>query len=203
MEKRRIGIDIDNTLANTQERLQKVVSERGLSLNKDTYDLSDALGINNKKVNELFKEVWSKPNDIKPMPGAVETVQGLHAKFEIVIVTSNHQADESTLKSWLTQNSIPYDEFHVVAKPLKKPDYGLFVLIEDYGEVALEQVNRGGFAILIRWPYNEAYAGKSKLLSMCTWNEVSGKVKEMEMVARQSELAQLERPALGNKLRLA
>ncbi|MEM3781585.1 MAG: hypothetical protein QXT43_01305 [Candidatus Micrarchaeaceae archaeon] len=187
-----IFIDIDGTLANMMERFDEVLRSEGLRPPREgytTYNLAGLLGISKAELSRLFCKTWSEPEKIRPMvPGIGKIIDGFKENFEVVIITSNNYASESSLKQWLASHGIKYDRFLRVNEQLDKAKYAPYILIDDYGEVIRAHVerNKGSYAILIPWPYNEGQERTNERIYRIGWDQAEKKVNELALLLKDA-----------------
>ena len=124
----RIGLDIDDTICNTNFILMKYAykynNENGNKelLKYNTNDFSKVLGWNNDEVNSFFRKYYLEAlNEIEPKFNVKEVLSSLRDnRHEIIFITirndnecgGKNEAYRIT-EEWLKKFEIPYDELHV------------------------------------------------------------------------------------------
>ncbi|MGC8629071.1 MAG: hypothetical protein ACP5T4_02575 [Candidatus Micrarchaeia archaeon] len=170
----KIGIDLDDTIANSLKLVVKELRKNGSNISMPSeYDLTEAWNLPKEQIVELFKEAW-RNRDMMPLmspnlPDIIRKFKKLG--FEIDIITANHLTEKKTIESWLKERGIAYDKFIRVKDPFDKPGK-VDVLIEDYGEVAAEQAKKGGIALVLGHSYN-SYLANGNVVYCKDWNDIA------------------------------
>ncbi len=124
----KIGIDIDDTIANTSEQINiyaKIFTENILKRkfklkNIDIYDPMWARHLYGW-TEEEDKEFWNKyyekcVQNVKPMKNAANIINKLFENNEIIIITARWDRKEGTIneitKEWLKNNNIHYNKLY-------------------------------------------------------------------------------------------
>ncbi len=194
----RIGIDIDNTLTEVQEELNKAAFEYAISLGKkiDNYDNPMEDIKNNgdtyrKKFQFEYEELKyflkniqeNITNNATPRENAKEVIDKLKKEgHEIYIITARdsefHDDPYKLSKDWLDKNEIYYDKLIVNAREkssvCKNEKIDLF--IDDQLNNCLGVQNVGIQTIMIT---NEIY-NYDKIKQLKNWNEIYSYINEME-----------------------
>lgn len=131
-----IGIDIDNTLTEVQEELNKAAYDYAIKLGKNIENPENSLeDIKNngdlyrktfqftyEELKYFLKDIQEEiTNNAKPREGAVETIKKLRKDgHKIYIVTARdsefHDDPYNQSKNWLDKNNIEYDKLIVNAR---------------------------------------------------------------------------------------
>lgn len=194
----RIGIDIDNTLTEVQEELNKAAFEYAISLGKkiDNYDNPMEDIKNNgdtyrKKFQFEYEELKyflkniqeNITNNATPRENAKEVIDKLKKEgHEIYIITARdsefHDDPYKYSKYWLDKNKIYYDKLIVNAREkssvCEKEKIDLF--IDDQPNNCLSVSNIGIHTIMIT---DKAY-NYDKIKQLKDWNEIYNYINEME-----------------------
>lgn len=194
----KIGIDIDNTLTEVQEELNKAAFEYAISLGKkiDNYDNPIEDIKNNgdtyrKKFQFTYEELKYFLKDIQenitnnasPRANAKEVIDKLKKDGnEIYIITARdsefHDDPYKYSKDWLDKNKIYYDKLIVNAREkssvCEKEKIDLF--IDDQLNNCLSVSNIGIHTIMIT---GKAY-NYDKIKQLKDWNEIYNYINEME-----------------------
>ena len=194
----RIGIDIDNTLTEVQEELNKAAFEYAISLGKkiDNYDNPMEDIKNNgdtyrKKFQFEYEELKyflkniqeNITNNATPREKAKEVIDKLKKEgHEIYIITARdsefHDDPYKLSKDWLDKNEIYYDKLIVNAREkssvCKNEKIDLF--IDDQLNNCLSVQNVGIQTIMIT---NKIY-NYDKIKQLKNWNEIYNYINEME-----------------------
>ena len=194
----KIGIDIDNTLTEVQEELNKAAFEYAISLGKkiDNYDNPIEDIKNNgdtyrKKFQFTYEELKYFLKDIQenitnnasPRANAKEVIDKLKKDGnEIYIITARdsefHDDPYKYSKDWLDKNKIYYDKLIVNAREkssvCEKEKIDLF--IDDQPNNCLSVSNIGIHTIMIT---DKTY-NYDKIKQLKDWNEIYNYINEME-----------------------
>lgn len=194
----RIGIDIDNTLTEVQEELNKAAFEYAISLGKkiDNYDNPMEDIKNNgdtyrKKFQFEYEELKyflkniqeNITNNATPRENAKEVIDKLKKEgHEIYIITARdsefHDDPYKYSKDWLDKNKIYYDKLIVNAREkssvCEKEKIDLF--IDDQPNNCLSVSNIGIHTIMIT---DKTY-NYDKIKQLKDWNEIYNYINEME-----------------------
>lgn len=194
----KIGIDIDNTLTEVQEELNKAAFEYAISLGKKINNYDNPIeDIKNdgdtyrKKFQFTYEELKYFLKDIQenitnsanPRENAKEAIDKLKEKgHEIYIITARdsefHDDPYKLSKDWLDKNKIYYDKLIVNAREkssvCKNEKIDLF--IDDQLNNCLSVQNAGIQTIMIT---NEIY-NYDEIKQLKNWNEIYNYINEME-----------------------
>lgn len=194
----KIGIDIDNTLTEVQDELNKAAFDYAISLGKkiensdipmeeienngDTY--KKKFQFSYEELKYFLKDIQENiTNNASPRENVKEVIDKLKEKgHEIYIITARdsefHDDPYKLSKDWLDKNKIYYDKLIVNARKkssvckLEKID----LLIDDQLNNCLDVSNVGIQAIMItdkKYEYNQ-------IIQLKEWNEIYNYINEME-----------------------
>jgi len=173
-KKPKLGIDLDNTLANTDAIFRELLKEHyGINLSREdeTRRMEEATGLSAEEVVQLVREGWATPDRIFPLDkNLTYFLSLLHENYEIYIVTSNHQASLEAIKGWLKRNNVPYDKLVIAKGDEYKTNY-VDVLVDDALECVKPHAKAGKQAVLLAWPYNENF-NERRIARFETWEEI-------------------------------
>ena len=194
----KIGIDIDNTLTEVQEELNKAAFEYAISLGKkiDNYDNPmEDIKNNGDKYRKKFQFTYEEikyflkniqeniTNNAIPRENAKEVIDKLKKdRNEIYIITARdsefHDDPYKLSKDWLDKNEIYYDKLIVNAREkssvCEKEKIDLF--IDDQLNNCLSVQNAGIQTIMIT---DKTY-NYDKIKQLKDWNEIYNYINEME-----------------------
>ena len=194
----KIGIDIDNTLTEVQEELNKAAFEYAISLGKkiDNYDNPmEDIKNNRDKYRKKFQFTYEEikyflkniqeniTNNAIPRENAKEVIDKLKKdRNEIYIITARdsefHDDPYKLSKDWLDKNEIYYDKLIVNAREkssvCEKEKIDLF--IDDQLNNCLSVQNAGIQTIMIT---DKTY-NYDKIKQLKDWNEIYNYINEME-----------------------
>ena len=194
----KIGIDIDNTLTEVHDELNKAAFDYAISLGKeiensdipmeeienngDTY--KKKFQFSYEELKYFLKDIQENiTNNASPRENVKEVIDKLKEKgHEIYIITARdsefHDDPYKLSKDWLDKNKIYYDKLIVNARKkssvckLEKID----LLIDDQLNNCLDVSNVGIQAIMItdkKYEYNQ-------IIQLKEWNEIYNYINEME-----------------------
>lgn len=176
-----IGIDIDGTLADSMDYFLKLLgsyhgikAERKHVINFDLNKVFD--GIDGKIVAKLYRELWSKHNEVKlenpKIPGIINR---LRKRFKVHIVTAT-AGENRHIREWLARNDIGYDKiFHFEHSCWKAAVPELDIFIDDHAFVAQEVADTNRLVIVPRQPWNELFCIENKnrnVIPIDSWEEI-------------------------------
>lgn len=186
-EKKRLCIDIDNVLAQTDVLMRKIIKDVTQSRVCLVYD--DITDFEYEKCtdsngNKITKEEWHRVHDIfseekniislQPFPDIQLHLRNLIGLgYEIHLVTSRKdQARIPTIK-WLEKYNLPDHRLHFVKHREKHLVLGKFsAVIEDDLQQARDFAQKGTPAYLIAHPWNVT-ASKDGVFRAKDWKEIS------------------------------
>jgi len=173
-EKPKLGIDLDNTLANSDAVFRELLKEHyGINLSREdeTGRKEEVTGLSSEKIVQLLREGWATPDRIFPLDkNLTYFLSLLHEIYEIYIVTSNHQAPLEVIEGWLRRNNVQYDQLIITERDEDKTNY-VDVLVDDSLECAEPHAKAGKQAVLLAWPYNKNF-NKRRIARFETWEEI-------------------------------
>lgn len=187
MEKQRIGVDIDNVIANTDSKIRQiieVVTNGRVRLEyKDIKDFDyykcvdrDGEVLSKEEWNKVH-EVFSEPENISSLslaPNSKEQLKILAERFEIILCTSRMLQAELATKKWLSDNDIPYGELIFCTHRKKhEPNRSFHAFIEDDYDQAMAFADAGTHAILIKHPWNISRPPHNSISWVSNWMEVA------------------------------
>lgn len=165
----RLGVDIDNTVANLNEDLV-----RRYNVSLDVYPSPDLpVGFfSTEEGLELLVRV-------KPLPGAAEVLRSLsRAGHEILYMTSRPVLAINFTREWLKAWGFPRGGIVFVPRGFKKmfaACYGIDVFFEDDPGEALGLQEVIGRVYMLQWPYNKSV--ESQYIDKFTfWEEILARI---------------------------
>lgn len=194
----RIGIDIDDTIADTYEvafaYAQKyTINELGRSgkiqnatSNHHTY-LKNMHNWNHEEEMNFFDKYYGEMlQAIRPFTFAVNTIKQLKKEGnEIIIVTArwtkaNFDVKDTTLK-WLKDNNIPYDEIILNADDKAKValEKKLDLFIDDSFKNCLDVVNSGIKTYMMNTRTNQGLQDE-RITRVFSWSDIYNRIKKEE-----------------------
>ena len=193
-----IGIDIDNTLTEVQDKLNEAAFKYAKELGKEIQDLDDTLedGKNNgdifikkfkftyEELKYFLKDIQEEiTNNAKPRSGAVETIKRLRRDgHKIYIVTARdsefHDDPYELSKNWLDGNNIEYDKLIVNARekaPICKAE-NIDLFIDDQLFNCMQIAKEGIKTIRISNEEKEL----DNVVNVKNWKEIYKYIKELK-----------------------
>lgn len=179
----RIGIDIDDTISKTNEKLiekayiydKEHVKGRGFK-DKDAYSFMEMFYWSVLDVDGFMKTV--RKGDffltLEPMDGAAEVFKRLHDEGHILILItrrSDNLATKMKTKKWLKQKGFIYDKIYF--KALQKADIGikeqLDLFIDNDEKNIYEALDKGINSLLMSSKYTK---NVKKVKKVNNWEEI-------------------------------
>lgn len=193
-----IGIDIDNTLTEVQEELDKAALKYAKELGKEIKDLGNPVEDtknNGEEYIQKFEFTYEElkyflkdiqegiVNKAKPRNGVVEAIKSLRGDgHKIYIVTARdsefHNDPYELSKKWLDKNNIEYDKIIVNARekaPVCK-DENIDLLVDDKLSNCMQVAEEGIKTIRISNDEEEF----DNVVTLKNWEEIYKYIKEME-----------------------
>jgi uncharacterized protein len=191
-----IGIDIDNTITNTQEVILDYVrifdreNDLRTRVNLDHYSLEDSLRWDTELIIRFLSTYLTDIyQHVAPKPYALEVIRDLHQRHSITLITSRNQRDQTikaTTLEWLSRNQIEYDKLvmnstsnmHHFSKLESCLDNNIDVMIEDHHDISLE-LSRIIPVVMFDYPYN-AHLDATNITRVRDWLEVKTVIAGMK-----------------------
>ena len=169
----KIGIDIDNVIANTFEELRDHFN-KFMGHNYEAHEIVHALRANKVKTFFYNIDAWHKRvlEGVSPIAEAVEKLREWTKEHELNLVTSRLFILKNQTARWLSKHSIPYDKlFHMKegTKFIKGRECQAFV--EDNLEEAEILADHCPKVFLIDKPWNRRESGKKNIIRIKSWGE--------------------------------
>jgi 5'(3')-deoxyribonucleotidase len=170
-----VAVDMDGVLV---EQVAPVLAKLKREMNVDLCkcDITDwQFPIKETNIKMEIEKAERDEQFVRTMPpikGAIEGIQKLSGKFNIVIATSRESCTDSSSRAWLDNHSVPYGRF-VNTRSEGKILNGTDILIDDYIENIRQFISNGTRnrqAILFAQPWNYDTTTIADLIS-------SGKVR--------------------------
>lgn len=183
-----IGIDIDNTISTTREAILEVAERLNQENNRTNqfdlsyYNLEKSLGWDRPTTQHFLTTYLADIyRQVQPKPHAIEVIKEIHAKHQIILITSRNQRNESITDitlNWLNQHGIAYDKLvmnrtdnmHHFSKLAACLENGVELMIEDHHDLAMEISTRLP-VILFDYPYN-AHLVNDRIIRVQDWLQV-------------------------------
>jgi len=171
----KIGIDIDNVIADTFKDLSDYFNEF-MGRKVAPAEVVDIFRKERLKLWRYFFNAWRTKvmTKISPIDGAIETIKGWSGKNHIRLITGRFPLFNRQTKSWLKQHNIPYHELHHARekqKYLKAKDCDIF--IEDHFEECELLADHCERVFLYDRPWNQFTLRKKNITRVKNWAEIS------------------------------
>ena len=182
----RIGVDIDNVLANFDDYLleeflkhDKTLRNKGI-INKDVYITRGMFDWTKEELNSFYKENIERiAMNLKVMEGAKKYIDKLKEDGnKIFIITGRNNGDYSNpfrmTKKWLKKNKINYDKliftnaYEDNSKTKACLKYNVDIMIEDSARICYDLVANNIKTLIMDTPYNK----NSKINRVHNWKEI-------------------------------
>jgi uncharacterized HAD superfamily protein len=185
MSNRRLCIDIDNVIAQTDAVMRRVIQQfTGGRVNLAYEDIVefDYHKCKDKNGCAITKEEWLEVHDlfsepsflstVQPVPGVHDALAKLRGEFVIHLATSRlHKARVATVQ-WLDAHRFPVHDLHFLKHGEKHLSLGKFsAVVEDHYEQALGFAKTGTPAFLMTHPWNKTKPREDNLQWIKGWEE--------------------------------
>lgn len=170
-----LGVDIDNVVSVTDPAIRKTIHEVfGIHLAQEqiVYYQYHRCGITKEqeeRVLKIFRDVTCSELDV--VPGAIESLELLKQKYQVVLVTSRHPDIVEKTKDWLRLKNIPHDL--LIFNNLKhQTGHNFNFFIEDNADAALSLAEAGIQTFLFDYPWNRSLDKHPNITRISGWQEV-------------------------------
>ena|SRR3989339_358680 len=169
----KIGIDIDNVIANTFDELRHHFN-RFMGKEYAAHEIVYALRKNKLKTFFYNVDAWRKKvlETVSPIPSAVDKIREWFLEHEIYLVTSRLFVLKNQTKRWLLKHNVPHHGlFHLKegTKFKKAKEYDAF--IEDNFEECEILAEHCPKVFLIDKPWNRKKSLKKNIVRIKDWEE--------------------------------
>lgn len=190
MEKKKIGIDIDEVLANHLEKLNefyyKKTGKKYVEEDYHSYNWWEVWGMTKEQAIKIDKE-FKKSNlfkEILPIEGAVDAIKQLSLKNELFVITSRPSETRELTLNWF------FNHFNLRISILHSGDFwgknkskseickeqGISIFIEDNLHYALDCAKNGINVFLLDKPWNKNYEKHENITKVNNWKEIMEKL---------------------------
>lgn len=152
----KLAIDFDGVLAHTMkgwvEKYNSLIDSPITLRDIDMWAFFEKWGMDWPQALDIFKMTWNDPDNLEPMEHHLNQKVKMLRKFgQVDIITSVDPSCESSIKYWLDQQQIEYDNLCVV-KGKAELDYDIF--IDDSPDNAINIFTAGKSVLLYNQPWN-------------------------------------------------
>ncbi|MFA7707394.1 MAG: NUDIX domain-containing protein [Candidatus Pacearchaeota archaeon] len=197
----KIGIDIDGVVADFSRKFIEFYNRKtGNQVSmKDwvTYNFWDFLPISKEEGKALMDEFYllSDFDEISLIEGAKEGIFWLSKESEIYIITARPLKWAEKTKSFFDKHFFGKKINLIHSRDNKDKtiykreicrNLGISILIEDYGDIALQCADIGVKVILLDYPYNQGARHKN-IFRVNNWEEVLEEIEEIKKLPEKTE----------------
>jgi hypothetical protein len=170
----RIALDIDSTLHQYWDLLQRIVRERyGVELPYEEQREWGITALERDAVIHCVEETHTDENILAAVPyeQAVETVRGWHEQGHWIHVTSHRRAQTAAATGrWLDRIGMPYDDLHCsFDKVTRCVELGIHVLVDDSPVNIVRARDAGIVPATIIHPWNEELVERDGVIGARDW----------------------------------
>ena len=181
-----VGIDVDEVLADMNTAIISFHDERyGTNLKKEdfkNYNLWETLKCTKeeeqKRIIEFYRSCYFR--EMLPVEGAIEGVDALAKRHELIIITSRYAEGKDLTKPWLDKYfPEKFSAVHFTKDGLKKHElckmHNVEVLIEDCIEKSIPCAQNGTRIILLDYPWNQ-YEEIPGITKVKSWKDIINQI---------------------------
>lgn len=190
-----IGIDIDDTIAQTTEEIdiwakEYTEKELGRKFELNTINVVDPMWSKyvykwtDEETNKFWNLYYAKiMENLKPKEDVIETINRLAKDNKIIIITARWDDEEKTIekttKKWLEEHKIYYDKLFLGQKDKRKlvTENNVEIFIDDNYQTC-KQVSELNVRTLIMNSRLNRNIQDSELERVFSWKEIEEKIKE-------------------------
>lgn len=171
----KIGLDIDNVIANTFSELA-VYFNRYMGRELAPPEVVEVMRRDKLKMAGYWFITWRDKllTRLTPLAGARETINQWHLEHEIVLITSRMSVFNRQTKEWLDRHSIPYHQLHHAKEFNKyKKAGGCDIFVEDNLEECEVLADHCETVYLMDQPWNRRQPKRSNIVRVAGWHELA------------------------------
>lgn len=157
IQKQKLGIDLDGTVAGSVEIYFKHFARQGQSRNAEASApnrglISKTLSLRNESVTEAFSQIWSQWRSIPLINERIpDYVNMLSKRYDVKIVTATSGSD-SDVKKWLDSKN--FGQIEVVFAQDCKKEAHCDILVDDMAYFVNRMVKSGKRGVMINQPWS-------------------------------------------------
>ena len=170
----KIGLDIDNVIANTFQELA-IYFNRYMGREHTPPEVVEIMRHDKLRMIGYWFVTWRDKllTRLTPLAGSRETIREWHAAHEIVLITSRMPVFNRQTKDWLNHHSIPYHQLHHAKEFNKyKKAGGCDVFVEDNLEECEVLADHCEKVFLMDQPWNRRRPGRNNIIRVADWREL-------------------------------
>lgn len=171
----KIGIDIDNVIANTFYDLSKRFAD---FMGKDIppAEVVSAMRKHKLKMWQYWAYAWRHKllSLVLPIERSVETIAGWHSSgHSIFLITSRIPLFGRQTREWLKKFNVPYHELHHAKEGQKhKKISQCDLFIEDNIDECEALADHCEKVLLLDYPWNQKTISRSNIIRVKNWDEI-------------------------------
>ena len=170
----KIGIDIDNVIANTFQDLSGYFNQF-MRVQADPIEVIRIMRKDKLKMLAYYFAAWKSKimTQVSLVEGAAETIREWHNEHDIKLITSRLFIFNRQTRHWLQQHNIPYNELHHAREKTKhQKANGCEVFIEDNLEECEILADHCERVFLFDHPWNRVPVAKKNIIRIKNWKEI-------------------------------
>jgi len=170
----KIGIDIDNVIANTFRDLLPHFN-RFVGKEADPIEVIRMMREDKLKMLAYYFDAWRKRimTRVTPMEGAAETIRDWHKQHAIKLITSRLTLFNRQTREWLHRHAVPYHELHHAKEKTKHTKAGgCHVFIEDNPDECEVLAHHCERVLLFDHPWNRREFSAKNIIRVKDWKEI-------------------------------
>ncbi|MFH1542868.1 MAG: hypothetical protein ABIE84_07270 [bacterium] len=171
----RIGIDIDNVIADTYNDLSGFF-HKFLKHEVPSQDVVQIMQKRKMLMYAYFFKAWREKVmlGVNLIEGARETIQEWAKEHQIILVTSRFKMFNRQTKDWLAKHQIPYHELHHAKETTKFKKTGeTDLFIEDNFHECEVLADHSKKVFLFDRPWNQKTPSKGNIIRVKDWQDIS------------------------------
>jgi len=174
----KIGIDIDNVIANTFADLIPHY-ERFMKQRSTPQQVIETMRRRKLKMLHYYFMSWQKRvmTTVGLIEGSAETIRQWHPDHQISLVTSRLRWFNRQTQEWLKKHNIPFDELHHAKEKSKHTKAkGCDLFIEDNVEECKILADYCERIFLFDHPWNRKELHKKNIIRVKDWQDIRNKL---------------------------
>ncbi len=185
----KIGVDLDNVVVPLYEEMIRLVKEKyGIECKKEDwkkYRMCDSFGITEEQLEQLYKEMCLDDTllKIKPIKGAVETINKYSNDFEFYFITARYELAKKKTLEWFRNSGLIYKEENIFFDSEKAGlanKFGIKYFIDDNIDVVLNMAKYGIVCLLYNQPWNKELLEDGVMIKrVYSWKDIDENFKNI------------------------
>lgn len=172
----KIGVDIDGVISDFVTSFRKLVKkEYGVDFGYDDihqHDLWKVLGLPRDETLQLIIKTFDY--DLGFQPGAIEGLNALAKKHEVILITARPPESKQKTLDWLKHNNISYSKIIFTKEGNKHcvEDENLEVIIDDHLEEISNWIGKTSKILVFNHPWNKSLNIKNHFTRVYSWENI-------------------------------